>query len=170
MPTIYNHDVYLSADNSGVVVSGNIFAHASSHGLQARSGGVVQNNLFIDDAIAMSYGLVNGSPMTAGGVSGTVSGNVILGGDNIGPLTRGGGIEIGNIAPGGNTTITDNLFADGLPTAWRLSSWKPAGRHQPPGRGRHQRPDDLRTTSSTTGRRASAPCPTSQPGRPGFTA
>ncbi len=111
--TIYNHDCYLSADNSGVVVTGNIFANASSHGLQARAGGIVENNLFINDAIAMSYGMVNGSPMTPGGVSGTVSGNVIVGGTNIGSLSRGEGIEIGNVA---NATFSGNLIADGLST------------------------------------------------------
>ena len=111
--TIFNHDCYISADNSDLVVTGNIFSNASSHGLQARCGGIVENNLFINDAIAMSYGLVNGSPMTPGGVSGAVSGNVIVGGNNIGSLTRGGGIELGNIA---DATVTGNLFADGLST------------------------------------------------------
>ena len=33
--TIFNHDAYLSSGNTGVVVDDNIFADASSHGLQA---------------------------------------------------------------------------------------------------------------------------------------
>src|SRR6185295_2311577 len=79
-PTSFNHNVYLRADNTDVVVVGNVFAHASSHGLQARAGGRIENNLFLDNPIGMSFGLVNGSPATAGGVSGRVSGNVFAGG------------------------------------------------------------------------------------------
>ena len=35
-PTIFNHDAYLTNTTSGVVVHGNVFANAASHGLQAR--------------------------------------------------------------------------------------------------------------------------------------
>ena len=38
----FNHDVYMSSHNSGAVVRGNIFANASSHGLQARAGGIIE--------------------------------------------------------------------------------------------------------------------------------
>ena len=37
--TIFNHNTYMRADNDNVVVIGNVFSNASSHGLQARSGG-----------------------------------------------------------------------------------------------------------------------------------
>ncbi len=60
-PTYYNHDCYLSSNNTGVIVRDNIFARAAGYGLQARSGGIVENNLFIDDPIGMSFGLVNGA-------------------------------------------------------------------------------------------------------------
>ena len=82
-PTIFNHNVYMRQDNTGVVVRGNVFANASSHGLQARSGGVIKDNLFLNNPIHMSFGLTNGSPGLAGGVSGEVSGNVFLGGRDI---------------------------------------------------------------------------------------
>ena len=38
-PSIYNHDAYLNVHNDNVVVTGNTFANAASHGLQARAAG-----------------------------------------------------------------------------------------------------------------------------------
>ncbi len=49
--TGFNHNVYMRSDDTGVVVRGNIFARAASHGLQARGGGVIENNLFLDNPI-----------------------------------------------------------------------------------------------------------------------
>jgi hypothetical protein len=111
--TSFNHDVYLRADCTDVVVRDNVFARASSHGLQARSGGDIENNLFLDNPVGMSYGLVNGSPATAGGVSGIVNGNVFLGGNDgkINGTTRGWGMEIGNIKPDAGTTVSNNIFS-----------------------------------------------------------
>ena len=111
-PTGFNHNVYMRAHNDGVVVRGNVFANASSHGLQARAGGVIENNLFLDNPIGMSFGLVNGSPATPGGVSGRVDGNVFIGGDDqkIGANFRGWAIEVGNTKPGAASTISNNLF------------------------------------------------------------
>jgi len=109
--TIYNHDAYLSSDNTGVVVSDNIFADASSHGLQARSGGDIESNLFLNDPIGMSFGLVNGSPITPGGVSGTVNGNVFIGTATINGQVRGYGMEIGNTSPDAQTIVSNNIFS-----------------------------------------------------------
>ncbi|MDB5297606.1 MAG: conserved repeat domain protein [Phycisphaerales bacterium] len=115
-PTIYNHDAYLHATNKNVVVTGNTFANAGSHGLQARAGGIVKNNLFINNPIAMSYGLVNGIE-TLGGVYGEVSGNVVYGARDINGQQRGWGIELGNLRPigsqygGGGTVVKNNIFS-----------------------------------------------------------
>lgn len=111
--TSFNHNVYLRADNKDVVVRGNIFARAASHGLQARSGGIIEDNLFLDNPVGMSFGLVNGSPATAGGISGIVNGNVFLGGNSgkINGTTRGWGIEIGNTKPDAGTTVSNNIFS-----------------------------------------------------------
>ncbi len=109
-PNIYNHNVYIQASTTNATVIDNIFANASSHGLQMRAGGIVQGNLFINNPIAMSFGLVNGSTPTVGGVHGEVSGNVVIGGRDISGDVRGWGIEVGNIAPGFGTSIHDNVF------------------------------------------------------------
>jgi fibronectin type 3 domain-containing protein len=111
-PTGYNHDAYLHSSNNGVVVTNNIFADASSVGLQARSGGIVDNNLFINDPYGLSFGLVNGSTTRAGGVSGEVIGNVILEEKVDTVNTSGIAMQIGNLMPGGNTVIANNIMAD----------------------------------------------------------
>ena len=112
-PSIYNHDAYLNVHNDNVVVTGNVFANAASHGLQARAGGVVDNNLFLNDPIAMSYGLVNGE-VKAGGVTGEVAGNTIVGSRNIDANNpRGWGLEIGNtksVANGGGVVVKNNVY------------------------------------------------------------
>src|SRR3712207_6852677 len=43
-----------------------------------RSGGTVTNNLFVNNAIHMSFGLTNGSAGRPGGVTGEITGNVFL--------------------------------------------------------------------------------------------
>ncbi|MCR6630369.1 MAG: DUF1349 domain-containing protein [Magnetospirillum sp.] len=54
---MYNHNIYVQNTNSeGGVMVGNIIARASAHGLQARSGGIVSRNLFINNAIGVNLG------------------------------------------------------------------------------------------------------------------
>lgn len=54
---MYNHNIYLSTGNYGpIVIRGNILARGSAHGLQLRSGGIAENNLFYGNAIGMNAG------------------------------------------------------------------------------------------------------------------
>ncbi|HWE04303.1 MAG TPA: right-handed parallel beta-helix repeat-containing protein [Tepidisphaeraceae bacterium] len=115
--TYFNHDCYLSSNNTNVTIDNNIFARAAGYGLQDRPGGTVENNVFIDDPIGMSFGLVNGATSTPGGVSGIVNGNVFIGGGNLNGAPYGQGIVIGNTAPGYPTVVSNNIFADSLPNA-----------------------------------------------------
>ncbi len=110
--SIFNHNAYLNIDNENVVVTGNIFSNASSHGLQARAGGIITNNLFYNNPIAMSYGYTN-APEKPGGVHGEISGNVIYGSRDISGALRGWGLEICNtrsIANGGGTVVKNNIY------------------------------------------------------------
>jgi hypothetical protein len=110
--TIYNHNAYIHVSVDDFSAVGNIFSNAASHGLQARAGGVVRNNLFVNNPIAMSFGYVNGVER-AGGVSGEISGNVVHGGRDINGALRGWGIELGNLKPaasGGGTVVRNNVF------------------------------------------------------------
>ena len=57
--TMYNHNIYMSEQNPNaakIIVRNNILARASAHGLQLRSGGTVENNLFIQNAINLNLG------------------------------------------------------------------------------------------------------------------
>ncbi|MDB5290176.1 MAG: hypothetical protein JWL69_1417 [Phycisphaerales bacterium] len=110
---IFSHDCYLHSSDTNVVVTGNLFAEASSHGLQARGGGIVDNNLFLSDPTSLSFGLVNGSTTHPGGVSGEVLGNVFLKSRALAPNSPGGiGAQFGNLKPGGGTEVANNIFED----------------------------------------------------------
>jgi chitodextrinase len=105
---IYSHGVYMSARNDNVVIRGNIFSDSSSHGLMARAGGVIENNLFLRNPINLTFG--GGASVTAGGVTGRVSGNVILDSRDIAGSKRGIGIEIANTKPGANVVVEGNII------------------------------------------------------------
>jgi hypothetical protein len=107
--TIFNHDAYLSEENTGVVIRGNVFANAGSHGLQARSGGKIQGNLFLRNPIGLLFGI--GRIALAGGSEGDVSGNVFLETGSINGQPRGWALELGNIKKGGTTIVRNNIFA-----------------------------------------------------------
>ena len=108
--TVFNHNLYIKENVTSFAFHNNISANASSHGIQCRSGGEVLGNLFINNPIGMSYGYVNGSPVTPGGVQGTVAGNVFIGDRDINGSLRGWAIEISNTKPGGGTTIHNNII------------------------------------------------------------
>ncbi len=108
--TLYGHNVYVWTDNTGVVFKKNISSNAGSHGLQARSGGIIDNNLFLDDPIGLTFG--KGSPVTPGGVSGEVKDNVFVGDHDISGATRGWAIEVGNTKKGGGTVFSGNIITN----------------------------------------------------------
>jgi hypothetical protein len=108
--TIFNHDAYLSSANTGVVVRGNVFSNAGSHGLQARSGGKIQGNLFLRNPIGLLFGIGQTVANTEGS-EGDVSGNIFLETNSINGQGRGWGLEIGNIKKGGTTIVRNNIFA-----------------------------------------------------------
>ncbi len=100
---IYNHNIYLNGYNDPVMMSGNISARGASHGAQLRCGGVLRKHLSIDNAIHVSFGLVNGGgAQHAGGIQdGIIEDLVIFGGHKINSGNnagnRGWGIEFANI-------------------------------------------------------------------------
>jgi hypothetical protein len=108
-PNKYSQNIYLNTLNTGVQVIGNVIAEPSGHGLQARAGGIVKDNLFLDCPFGLSFGYINTSPVKEGGVSGEVSGNVFYGSRDV-PWDEGEWVmDIANTAPGGHTAIHDNL-------------------------------------------------------------
>jgi hypothetical protein len=109
---IFSHNMYLQTRSQCLVVRGNISAEAASHGLQQRSGGVLENNFFIRNPLHVSYALVGGGSVDAKhidpGVVGRVVGNAMIESVDINPtLPRGYGLQMGNIR---KALIQDNLI------------------------------------------------------------
>lgn len=112
--TAYNHNFYVTSESTGLVFRRNITARASETGIQQRGGGLCKDNLFVQNKVHLTFGLMNGgSGLTAGGVYGDVSGNAV-------DLNRGshsyGSFVFGNTRPisdGGGTYCHDNLFING---------------------------------------------------------
>ena len=108
--TMYNHNLYIDNDNTGVVVRGNVIANAASHGLQLRPGGVCVDNLFVRNSIGLQVG--GGNHPDPGGVLAEVHQNVIMDGKNIDPIQpRGWGMWLANIASG---HLSDNVIANNV--------------------------------------------------------
>ena len=106
---IRSHNAYVAGDCGPATVADNLFARASSHGLQARSGGVVRGNWFVDNPIHLSVGLVNGGgPVVKGGVTATVTANTFSGTRPLAGSPRGWGVEVSNAK---DVTIAGNTFA-----------------------------------------------------------
>ncbi len=111
--TIFSHNLYLGTRNGpNATIRRCIIARASSHGVQLRGGGVIEDNLFLLNPIAAQLGGGDPVPAThAEGVTGQVRGNVVLNGVDInGSLPRGMGILAFNIGRRG-ATIENNIVA-----------------------------------------------------------
>lgn len=105
-PTIFNHNAYIQNGCTEVVFRNNIIADASSHGIQLRPGGIVENNLFISNPLALLVG--GGSYPEEGGVTATVHNNLVMYGRDISPdLPRGFGFTTSNIR---DAEFTNNYF------------------------------------------------------------
>jgi hypothetical protein len=106
----FNHDMYFGPTNSNVDIEQNIIADASFAGIMARSGGNIENNLILNNAVGISFGDANGADSDVGGVSGQITGNIIDGDTSVGSTLYGQGIEVGNTKPGADDMVLDNIF------------------------------------------------------------
>ncbi len=97
--TIFNHNVYVQTNARNITVRDNIFARASSHGIQVRPGGIVENNLFVENALAFFVTRADS----------VVRRNVVLNGTDISEsLPRGFGISTFNLD---TVLIEDNIVS-----------------------------------------------------------
>jgi hypothetical protein len=115
--TTFNHNAYITTYNTGLTAKGNIFARGSATGLQARCGGVVNDNLLVQNAGGINYGWYGGDALpTSGGVTGTVRRNVVLDAREISDSGNDAvvaGITLGNIK---QAAVEYNLIARKQPT------------------------------------------------------
>ncbi len=99
-PTIFNHNLYIQVDNTDVIVRGNIISNPSSHGLQLRPGGIIEDNVFLKNPIAA---FISGS-------GGRMVANVVLSGNDISTsLPRGWGLDVLTANP---TVVSHNIVAN----------------------------------------------------------
>jgi hypothetical protein len=101
----FNHNVYIHGVNgTDVTVQGNITARAASHGLQARTGRTITNNLVVANAIGILVGC-----------TADVSRNVVLEAGDIGGIALGWGIDAEKIIDGitvdASINLHDNILA-----------------------------------------------------------
>lgn len=125
--TIFDHGAYLAGQwdddgqvplaSSGFTFRNNFVAASGSHGLQARSGGTIEGNVFSANAIGCLIGdRANPVPVT-----GTMRGNVAIAGRNISPaLPRGWGFMCEHLDAGVvERNVATMLGAGLLPFAWQ---------------------------------------------------
>lgn len=119
--TMFNHNIYIQSDCGPATVRENIIAMGSSHGLQARGGGTIDDNLFLNNALAL-FVAQNDS---------TIKNNVILGARDINAANpRGFGIEVLPVPEGlvQNNIIAHRDLASAYGYAIQLSTgeWGPS--------------------------------------------
>ncbi|MBB5211847.1 PKD domain-containing protein [Microbulbifer hydrolyticus] len=76
--TKFNHSIYVQSDNRDIEIVDNIMARSSSHGVQLRSGGLMEGNVAIRNAIGLMLGGNSGQ-----GDPGIIRNNVVLQGRDI---------------------------------------------------------------------------------------
>ncbi|WP_074221736.1 hypothetical protein [Rhodovulum sp. ES.010] len=112
-PSIYNHNVYIAVDNLDLTFRDNISMRAASFGAQIRSGGYVEDNVFLHNngAVYVAGGPTKGSSSVYAGNYSLYADNVITSGQNLiygdinGQVTGG----MGDYAP--LTSHVDNIVA-----------------------------------------------------------
>lgn len=101
-PDMFRHNMYLTGSNHNVVVRGCVTARSSNYGIMSRSGGVIEDNLCLDNPCGITVGDDQPGEQDLGGDA-MVRRNVVLG-----SRTLGWGI---NAVQTHALTIRDNIVA-----------------------------------------------------------
>ncbi len=80
-PSLYSHNIYLQHDNQDVTLRDNIVMRGASFGAQVRSGGFIEDNVFIDNNAAVNY--LGGRPDRSTEFDGDRTGHFTLFADNL---------------------------------------------------------------------------------------
>ncbi len=105
--TIFNRNMYLKNGFSNTKVIGNIDSNGASGGIQLRMGGLIENNLYLNNPVSIAVGHVENT----GGVdiNANVKNNVILGARDIDGQPQGVGITFGSIKKVKDNTGTSRI-------------------------------------------------------------
>jgi Ca2+-binding RTX toxin-like protein len=108
--TIFSQGLYVQYNCGPVIATGNIFTDAAATGAQFRSGGIITNNLFVDNPVGFQVGSSPSTqPPPIPPATATVTGNVVLEGDDINGSARGFGFVL--YANTGLVTFQNNIIA-----------------------------------------------------------
>ena len=106
-PTWFRHNIYIQNLNTGVLCRGNIVARTD--GLHTRSGGLVEGNLLLRNALGLVLGGGGFPEIEADGVAVTARNNVVLDGNDLqAGSPRGWGVHLSNLREG---RVDSNVFA-----------------------------------------------------------
>ncbi len=113
--TMFNQNGYVHAENRNVVVRFLWSSNAGAAGLQARSGGLVQYGLFVNNPNGLCYGLVNGGgKLYPGGVFGEVTNTVIQRCPTVNNVGAGNALSLSNVH---GVTVSDVILQEAAGTA-----------------------------------------------------
>jgi hypothetical protein len=110
-PTIFNHNMYIDAQNPGGTVRNNIVANGAASGIMDRAGGIVSGNLVVNNPVS----IIVGNSYNIATEATQVINNVILNGSDIQSnpiMVRGYGIEVNNTNL--STLVQGNIIANAL--------------------------------------------------------
>lgn len=111
-PSMYSHGLYLNYDNTDLTLRDNVVMRSASFGAQVRSGGVIENNLFLDNNAAVTFGSGKDKQTHGTGNYTLVLDNVITSGAHR-DITEGprGALTMGAENTGRMTTMIGNIIA-----------------------------------------------------------
>lgn len=113
LPTMFKHGAYIQQDCTNVVFRGNIVSDSAAAGVQLRSGGVLHDNLLLQNMVSAVVG--GGTAPVPGGVTADVQRNVVLDGEDHIPgaaHSRKHGFEVQNMA---EALFRHNIVANQAP-------------------------------------------------------
>jgi hypothetical protein len=112
-PSIYSHNVYIQKDSLDLTYRDNISMRASSFGAQFRSGGFIEDNVFIDNNAGVNFywGIKDSETGIGGGNYTLFTDNVITSGAHKTVSDLKGALTIGVNHGGNMPTLLDNIVA-----------------------------------------------------------
>lgn len=118
--SVFNHNVYIQRDNLDVTVRDNISMRASSVGIQVRSGGFIEDNIYIDNNAAGNVGDHAYSLYTDNVITNAGGKDYLVG--------MQGALAAGIDSPATMSSFVDNIVAhladpNGAPTSIQWTNW-----------------------------------------------
>lgn len=110
-PSMFSHNYYLQADNLDVTFRDNIVMRAASFGVQVRSGGFVEDNVFLDNNAAINF--LGGDYKNAGPVGHftLMQDNIISSAGHKRVSSKEGAVSMGVDAHGNGVSLIGNIVA-----------------------------------------------------------